>query len=81
LPLSIALFLIFPLYDCNVRAIFGSLSAIIRAANGSNEIIQSIFLAFGANGALGFEPSYSVHKIISQITNTNWRVVARNKDF
>jgi len=53
----------------------------IWVANGSNEIIQSIFLAFGANGALGFEPSYSVHKIIAQITNTNWQVVARNKDF
>jgi histidinol-phosphate aminotransferase len=53
----------------------------IWVANGSNEIIQSIFLAFGANGALGFEPSYSVHKIIAQITNTKWQVVARNKDF
>ena len=53
----------------------------IWAANGSNEIIQSIFLAFGDNGALGFEPSYSVHKIIAQVTNTPWYVVARNADF
>ncbi|KRO51384.1 MAG: histidinol-phosphate aminotransferase, partial [Actinobacteria bacterium BACL4 MAG-121001-bin59] len=53
----------------------------IWAANGSNEIIQSIFLAFGGNGALGFEPSYSVHKIIAQVTNTPWYVVARNDDF
>jgi len=53
----------------------------IWAANGSNEIIQSIFLAFGGNGALGFEPSYSVHKIIAQVTNTPWYVVARNADF
>lgn len=53
----------------------------IWVANGSNEIIQSIFLAFGAAGALGFEPSYSVHKIIAQLTNTSWGVVARNKDF
>ena len=53
----------------------------VWAANGSNEIIQSIFLAFGGNGALGFEPSYSVHKIIAQVTNTPWYVVARNADF
>ncbi len=53
----------------------------IWAANGSNEIIQSIFLGFGGNGALGFEPSYSVHKIIAQVTNTPWYVVARNADF
>ena len=53
----------------------------IWVANGSNEIIQSIFLAFGGRGALGFEPSYSVHKIIAQVTNTTWYTVARNKDF
>ena len=53
----------------------------IWAANGSNEIIQSIFLAFGGNGALGFEPSYSVHKIIANTTQTTWKNVSRNKDF
>jgi histidinol-phosphate aminotransferase len=29
----------------------------VWAANGSNEIIQSIFLAFGRESALGFTPS------------------------
>jgi len=53
----------------------------IWAANGSNEIIQSIFLAFGGNGALGFEPSYSLHKIIANTTNTKWNVVSRGSDF
>ena len=33
----------------------------VWAANGSNEIIQSIFLAFGRKSALGFTPSYSMH--------------------
>ena len=32
----------------------------IWAANGSNEIIQSLFLAFGKSSALGFTPSYSM---------------------
>ena len=31
------------------------------AANGSNEIIQSLFMAFGGGTALGFTPSYSMH--------------------
>lgn len=53
----------------------------IWTANGSNEIIQSIFLAFGGKGALGFEPSYSVHKIIANTTQTTWKNVNRNKDF
>ena len=53
----------------------------IWAANGSNEIIQSIFLAFGERGALAFEPSYSVHKIIAKVTGTSWIVVDRNEDF
>jgi len=53
----------------------------IWAANGSNEIIQSIFLAFGERGALAFEPSYSVHKIIAKVTGTNWIVIDRNTDF
>ena len=36
----------------------------IWAANGSNEILQSIFLAFGSSSALGFVPSYSMHPLI-----------------
>ena len=33
----------------------------IWAANGSNEIIQSLFMAFGDRPTLGFTPSYSMH--------------------
>ena len=36
----------------------------IWAANGSNEIIQSLFLAFGGGSAIGFTPSYSMHPLI-----------------
>ena len=55
----------------------------IWAANGSNEIIQSIFLAFGGHGrsALGFEPSYSMHHNISRATGTTWLSVQRQSDF
>ena len=53
------------------------------AANGSNEVIQQILLAFGGPGrsALGFEPSYSMHPLISQATGTRWIAEQRAGDF
>ena len=44
------------------------------AANGSNEILQQLLQAFGGpgRGALGFVPSYSMHPIISDGTQTQW---------
>ena len=53
----------------------------IWAANGSNEIIQSIFLAFGQGSALGFTPSYSMHSLIAKVCGTNWVDGKRNSDF
>ena len=53
----------------------------IWAANGSNEIIQSLFLAFGDRGALGFTPSYSMHPLIARVTNTQWSDGQRRPDF
>jgi len=53
----------------------------IWAANGSNEIIQSLFLAFGSGGALGFTPSYSMHPLIARVTGTTWEEGARKADF
>lgn len=53
----------------------------IWAANGSNEIIQSLFLAYGGGGALGFTPSYSMHPLISRVTGTEWISGDRNPDF
>ena len=53
----------------------------IWAANGSNEVIQSLFLAFGGESALGFTPSYSMHPLISQVTGTPWINGVRNPDF
>ena len=53
------------------------------AANGSNEIIQQLYQAFGGPGrtALGFEPSYSMHPLIAQTTSTRWISGSREADF
>lgn len=53
----------------------------IWAANGSNEIIQSLFLAFGEKGAIGFTPSYSMHPLIARVTQTPWIDGQRRADF
>jgi histidinol-phosphate aminotransferase len=53
----------------------------IWVANGSNEIIQSIFLAFGAGSVLGFIPSYSMHPLIAKVTGSTWIDGKRNSDF
>jgi histidinol-phosphate aminotransferase len=53
------------------------------AANGSNEILQQLLQAFGGPGrsAIGFVPSYSMHPIISDGTQTSWLVANRADDF
>ncbi|MUL40804.1 histidinol-phosphate transaminase [Streptomonospora sp. PA3] len=52
----------------------------VWAANGSNEILQQILQAFGGPGrtAMGFEPSYSMHPVISRVTATEWLPVQRS---
>jgi histidinol-phosphate aminotransferase len=53
------------------------------AANGSNEILQQLLQAFGGPGrsAIGFVPSYSMHPIISDGTQTQWLTANRADDF
>ncbi|MGW6374852.1 histidinol-phosphate transaminase [Rhodococcus sp. NPDC055112] len=55
----------------------------VWAANGSNEILQQLLQAFGGPGrsAMGFVPSYSMHPIISDGTETRWLPVFRRSDF
>jgi len=53
----------------------------IWVANGSNEIIQSIFLAFTQGPVLGFTPSYSMHPLIAKVTGAQWIDGKRNLDF
>ena len=46
----------------------------IWAANGSNEVLQHIFQAFGGPGriSLGFSPTYSMYGLIALGTGTNY---------
>lgn len=55
----------------------------VWAANGSNEVIQQLLQTFGGPGrsAIGFEPSYSMHGLISRGTGTAWISGPRRADF
>ncbi|MDO9398728.1 MAG: histidinol-phosphate transaminase [Herbiconiux sp.] len=55
----------------------------VWAANGSNEILQQIMMAFGGPGrsVLGFPPTYSMHSIIAHGTGTEWIAADRDADF
>lgn len=46
----------------------------IWAANGSNEVLQQIFQAFGGPGrsAMGFSPTYSMYSLLAQGTGTQY---------
>lgn len=55
----------------------------VWAANGSNEVLQQLLQAFGGPGrsALGFQPSYSMHPILSSGTQTTFLDCPRGADF
>lgn len=61
----------------------GLSTAQVWAANGSNEILQQLLMAFGGSGrrALGFVPSYSMHRLIALATGTEWIDGQRRSDF
>jgi histidinol-phosphate aminotransferase len=61
----------------------GVTSAQVWAANGSNEILQQLLQAYGGPGrtALGFEPSYSMHPLISLATATAWAAGTRDAHY
>ena len=55
----------------------------VFCANGSNEVLQSLLLAYGGPGrtvAL-FEPTYTLHRHIASITGTTVAVGPRRDDF
>ncbi|MEO3979032.1 histidinol-phosphate transaminase [Streptomyces sp. CAU 1734] len=58
-------------------------TGMVWAANGSNEVIQQLLQTFGGPGrtAIGFEPSYSMHGLISRGTGTGWISGPRREDF
>ncbi len=55
----------------------------VFAANGSNEVLQSICLAYGGPGrkAAMFEPTYALHSHISHLTGTDLVQGRRRPDF
>ena len=55
----------------------------VFAANGSNEVLQSLMLAFGGPGraALTFEPTYALHSHISRLAATEVVTGERREDF
>jgi len=61
----------------------GVLPEQIFCANGSNEVLQSLLLAYGGPGrsvAL-FEPTYTLHRHIARITGTEVNAGSRTDDF
>ncbi len=55
----------------------------VFAANGSNEVLQAVMLAFGGpqRTAFVFEPTYALHSHISRITATEVKSAPRCADF
>ncbi len=55
----------------------------VFAANGSNEVLQCLMLAFGGPGrvALTFEPTYALHSHISRLAATEVVAGERREDF
>lgn len=55
----------------------------IFVANGSNEVLQTIMLAWGGTGRsiLTFEPTYAMHGQIARVTGTGVIEVERSEDF
>jgi histidinol-phosphate aminotransferase len=55
----------------------------VWVANGSNEVMQHVFLAFGGPGrlAMGFSPTYSMYEQYARDTHTRYRTVGRRADF
>lgn len=55
----------------------------VYCANGSNEVLQSILLAYGGQGrtVAVFEPTYALHSHIARVTATTVIAGSRNSDF
>jgi len=63
--------------------LYGRRGAEVICGNGSNEVLQAIFLAHGGPGrrALTFEPSYALHDVIGRTTATEMIACERASDF
>lgn len=70
-----------------LRAAIGELHGVgpeqVFAANGSNEVLQTLCLTYGGPGrtVAVFEPTYALHSHIARITGTGVAVGERTRDF
>ncbi|MGH9150142.1 MAG: histidinol-phosphate transaminase [Acidimicrobiales bacterium] len=70
-----------------LRAALGELHGVgpdrVFAANGSNEVIQTLLLTYGGPGraAAVFEPTYAMHSQIARVTSTAVALGSRQPDF
>jgi histidinol-phosphate aminotransferase len=66
-----------------IAALHGVDPAQVFAANGSNEVLQTLCLTYGGAGrsVAVFEPTYALHSHIARITGTTVAVGERNEDF
>jgi histidinol-phosphate aminotransferase len=55
----------------------------VFVANGSNEVLQTVLLAYGGAGrsAMTFEPTYALHAHISRVTGTGVIELERTENF
>src|SRR5205085_1026524 len=55
----------------------------VFCANGSNEVLQTLFLTYGGAGrtAAVFEPTYAMHAQIGRVTGTTMAIGQRADDF
>jgi histidinol-phosphate aminotransferase len=66
-----------------IADLHGVTAAEVFCANGSNEVLQCLLLAFGGPGrrALVFEPTYALHSHVSHLTGTEVVTAGRTEDF
>ena len=66
-----------------IAEVEGAARGQVFAANGSNEVLQSLMLAYGGPGrcAVTFEPTYALHSHISRVCGTEVVEVDRRDDF
>ncbi len=76
--------------DRGYKALRSALAAVhgvrpeqVFCANGSNEVLQTLFLTYGGAGraAAVFEPTYAMHSQIGRVTGTTMAIGQRADDF
>jgi len=66
-----------------IAALYGLSAGNVFAANGSNEVLQTLLLTYGGPGrrAAMFEPTYALHSHLSRISATTVVEAERGPDF